>query len=778
MATAVAGAATAAAAAVVPEVYVRDAMIAWFRGEFAAANAIIDALCSHLAQIGGAAEYEAVFAAVHRRRLNWIPVLHMQKYYSIADVAAELRVVAANREAVSFASAAEDPTEAKQLVTTPEEDKPVESGGAQAEEEHAASEESVVDGVGIAVEEEAAAEEEPAAAEAVADDGVQVAVVEEAAADEVSSGDSSDHKGPEGGDAKGVSRPHRSQTPVTDCSILLSSSGYIGVFEVDRTALTDHSSPSHSSGVRPAAGNRVSGSLQRGHVLLGMGSTLTRKPWRSLGLEPQNLVGALSERLLGATWQGFFGRYSYQCSVMPSDHNQTGCLGCLPICTGERGRSAASVGSFGGQPTQIGWFGDAPGRSPCQSAVLFGAAADHVTENAYVGPDHRKRVWPVLLEFQRVEHWSRDLLEEYSKLRNILSSMMFDGRSVVARKQQARCNCLRSQEGHQKGQISFNEVNICVGHEDCLARPERIKILKGFVAKESVKGHMASSILPSLGTLSVNVVKGLKLYEDIFTNSELLTLADYINELRLAGRRGQLSGNIELIPTALQTVIDHLVQWRLIPESRKPNSCIINFFDEDEHSQPYFKPPHLDNPISTLLLSDTTMAFGRSLVSDHEGNYKGPLTLSINEGSLLVMRGNSADMARHVVCASPNRRIIITFVKVRAASHPTDSPTALQRPTKTMALWQPAKKAATAGVIACGPHAMIPAAWGLALRSPIVMLPPPRAMVMSPNKKAPRGGTGVFLPWTVGPKKYTRHLPPRIQKRRLPSLPAPLEVRA
>lgn len=51
-------------------------------------------------------------------------------------------------------------------------------------------------------------------------------------------------------------------------------------------------------------------------------------------------------------------------------------------------------------------------------------------------------MWPVLLEFQRVEHWSRDLLEEYSKLRNILSSMMFDGRSIVARKQQARCNCL------------------------------------------------------------------------------------------------------------------------------------------------------------------------------------------------------------------------------------------------------------------------------------------------------------------------------------------------
>lgn len=40
----------------------------------------------------------------------------------------------------------------------------------------------------------------------------------------------------------------------------------------------------------------------------------------------------------------------------------------------------------------------------------------------------------------------------------------------------------------------------------------------------------------------VNVVKGLKLYEDILTDSELLRLAELINELRLAGRRGELSG--------------------------------------------------------------------------------------------------------------------------------------------------------------------------------------------------------------------------------------------
>lgn len=39
-------------------------------------------------------------------------------------------------------------------------------------------------------------------------------------------------------------------------------------------------------------------------------------------------------------------------------------------------------------------------------------------------------------------------------------------------------------------------------------------------------------------------------------------------------------GNGEPIPALLQNVIDHLIQWELIPEYKKPNNCIINFFDE------------------------------------------------------------------------------------------------------------------------------------------------------------------------------------------------------
>ncbi|XP_074590315.1 RNA demethylase ALKBH10B-like [Curcuma longa] len=602
MATSVAGAETKAA---VSEVYVKDAMLGWFRGEFAAANAIIDELCGHLAQIGGVEEYESSFAAIHRRRLNWIPVLHMQKYYTIAEVAAELRLVSANRS--GDYCLLEDPRESDLEKPTEQESAPVE--------------------------------------EAI--DGAEVMRSEAQMAPEEYDG-----------------------TPTEEAA------------EGERDALGKLEPPAEAS----------------------MQSEAEKQAERD---------GAPEEEKSDA--------------------------------------AEAAVAT--------------------DAAINLEEPLEHA-EEAYSGDssDHKG-----------VE----------------------DGDEANG--------------GSQEEQASTQKPNPC-GEQSVsgMVGRERIKILKGFVAKESVKGHM------------VNVLKGLKMYEGIFTDSELLGVTEFINELRLAGRKGELSGetfiffnkqvkgnkreiiqfgvplfqsateeaasNIEPIPATLQAVIENLVQWRLIPESRKPNSCIINFFDEDEHSQPYLKPPHLDNPISTLVLSDTTMAFGRSLVSDQDGNYKGSLALPIKEGTLLVMRGNSADMARHVVCSSPNRRVIITFTRVRPATHQTDSPTAL----KPLAHWQPssplppAPEAPAAGV-AAWPAAVIPTAWGLALHSPIIVLapaPPPRRTASPPSpggKKSPRGGggggvggTGVFLPWAVpAPKKYAKNLPPRFQKGKLSSLLSPqLEARA
>ncbi|KAL3644844.1 hypothetical protein CASFOL_010024 [Castilleja foliolosa] len=504
------------------ESYAKDAIIAWFRGEFAAANAIIDVLCGHLKHLeDGAADYESTFAAIHRRRLNWIPILQMQKYYSIADVAMELKKVA--------------------------------------EEKEKKGTESEVEAITI---------------EAVASGGCAAAIEE-------------------------------------------------------------------------------------------------KEKQRETNLE---------------------------CSV---ESNESG----------------------GGDQT--------------------------------VDEDFTSEI---------------------------------------------------TETGSQEVQQFPEHIDICSNHDHCEARRARIKMTKGFVAREHVKGHM------------VNVVKGLKLYDDIFTDVELSKLNNFVNELRVAGQNGELSGesfilynqqtkgnrreliqlgvpifgkvkqdetdelqkstgNIEPIPALLQGVIDHLTQWRLLPENRRPNSCIVNFFDEGEYSQPFLKPPHLEQPLSTLLLSESTMAFGRTLVTDGEGNYRGPLMLSLNKGSLLVMRGNSSDTARHVMCSSLHKRVSITFFRVRSEienDHQSETTNAM---SKAMTLWQPGVSTPYAATTPnnYGMMNMMMPKWGL-LRAPVVMLAPVRPLVVTPQRRVPRGGTGFFLPWTVRSKKHAKHLPPRAQRGRLLALPSPVET--
>lgn len=139
-----------------------------------------------------------------------------------------------------------------------------------------------------------------------------------------------------------------------------------------------------------------------------------------------------------------------------------------------------------------------------------------------------------------------------------------------------------------------------------------------------------------------------------------------------------------------------------------------------------------------------------------------------------MMRGNSVDMARHVMCPSPNRRVSITFFRVRQDSYQSQSPTPSM--TTAMTLWQPgiASPFALPNVALSGYEgmAMMPK-WGI-LGAPMVMLTPMHPMALNP-RKLPRGGTGVFLPWKGQSRKQTRHLPPRAQKGRLMALPSPVE---
>ncbi|KAI3976426.1 hypothetical protein MKX01_008284 [Papaver californicum] len=200
----------------------------------------------------------------------------------------------------------------------------------------------------------------------------------------------------------------------------------------------------------------------------------------------------------------------------------------------------------------------------------------------------------------------------------------------------------------------------------------------------------------------VNVVEGLKLFEELFNSSEIAKVTSLTNELRLAGRRGHFQGQtyviskrpikghgremiqlglpvadspledeiaagnskgtkIEPIPDMLQEVIERLVQAQVI--NVKPDSCIIDYFNEGDHSQPHMCPPWFGRPVCILFLTECDMTFGRVIVTEHPGDYRGSLKLSLSAGSLLSLEGKSADFAKHALPSIRKQRVLVTFTK-------------------------------------------------------------------------------------------------------------------
>ncbi|KAJ0257011.1 hypothetical protein HA466_0079530 [Hirschfeldia incana] len=293
----------------------------------------------------------------------------------------------------------------------------------------------------------------------------------------------------------------------------------------------------------------------------------------------------------------------------------------------------------------------------------------------------------------------------------------------------------------------------------------------------------------------VNVVEGLKLYENMVEAKEVSQLVSLVNNLRISGRRGQLQSEayvgykrpnrgrgremiqlglpiadampddeslkgrrIEPIPSFLSDIIERLVTKQIIPV--KPDACIIDFFNEGDHSQPHMLAPWFGRPVGILSLSECDFTFGRVVVSDHPGDYKGSLKLSLTPGSVLLVEGKSADLAKFAIHSIPKQRILITFTKSQPrnsitgpnwAPPPSRSPPNLHNRHPT----GPPKHypvIPTTGVFPPnGPVQPIFIAPSPPLAPPMpfpgaTVWPHPRHQPPPPQPRLPVPGTGVFLP--------------------------------
>ncbi|WOL17851.1 hypothetical protein Cni_G26644 [Canna indica] len=114
---------------------------------------------------------------------------------------------------------------------------------------------------------------------------------------------------------------------------------------------------------------------------------------------------------------------------------------------------------------------------------------------------------------------------------------------------------------------------------------------------------------------------------------------------------------VDPIPPLLKMMIKRMVEWDVLPHTCIPNSCIVNIYDKDDCI-----PPHIDHhdflrPFSTVsFLSECRILFGTELKVLGPGDFSGSSAISLPTGSVLILNGNGADVAKHCVPAVPTKR--------------------------------------------------------------------------------------------------------------------------
>ncbi|KAK9165205.1 hypothetical protein Scep_000396 [Stephania cephalantha] len=223
---------------------------------------------------------------------------------------------------------------------------------------------------------------------------------------------------------------------------------------------------------------------------------------------------------------------------------------------------------------------------------------------------------------------------------------------------------------------------------------------KDFICLERVHGKL------------VNILEGLELHTGVFSAAEQKRIVNSVYELQEKGRNGEFrertysapqkwmrgkgrvtiqfgccynyatdkNGNppgilrdeyVDPIPHLFKVIIRRLVGWHVLPPSCVPDSCIVNIYEEGDCI-----PPHIDNhdfvrPFCTVsFLSECNILFGSNLKIVGPGEFSGAAEIPLPVGSVLVLNGNGADVAKHCVPAVPTKRISITFRKMDKAKIP------------------------------------------------------------------------------------------------------------
>ncbi|XP_020590026.1 RNA demethylase ALKBH5-like [Phalaenopsis equestris] len=205
----------------------------------------------------------------------------------------------------------------------------------------------------------------------------------------------------------------------------------------------------------------------------------------------------------------------------------------------------------------------------------------------------------------------------------------------------------------------------------------------------------------------VNILEGLALYTGVFSKNDEKRILDFVFNLRDRGRAGLLrprtyseprkwmcrkgritiqcdccynftedkQGNpTEILrydemdpkPYAIKRMVKWLIRWSILPPVCIPNSCIINIYEKGSCI-----PPHIDHhgfvrPFYTVsFISRSNILFRNEINIIGPGEFRGSIEIPLPMGSMLVLKGNGADLAKYCILGVRYPRVFVIFRRIQ-----------------------------------------------------------------------------------------------------------------
>ncbi|VFQ93469.1 unnamed protein product [Cuscuta campestris] len=228
-----------------------------------------------------------------------------------------------------------------------------------------------------------------------------------------------------------------------------------------------------------------------------------------------------------------------------------------------------------------------------------------------------------------------------------------------------------------------------------------VKRMKDFICLERINGKI------------VNILDGLELHTGVFSAADQIRIVDYVETLNKMGNHGESKetsytapencmdgrgrgtfqfgwchnyatdkngdppgilkddNTLDPIPPLLKDMIKRLVKWHVIPPNSIPDSCVVNIYEEGDCIPPRIENQDFLRPFCIVsFLSECDMVFGSNPKVLGPGKFDGPTAISLPVGSVLVLNGKGADVAKHCLQAVSAKRILITFRKMAESKRP------------------------------------------------------------------------------------------------------------